>query len=98
MTPDAVQARCGARTRLGPACRRKALCNGRCRNHGGLSTGPKTTEGWDRTREGYRAWLSARQINTVHLNAGAHARVMGSEVGPLFSDGLDAGTKTPPTF
>jgi hypothetical protein len=37
--------RCGAKTRPGSPCMRKALSNGRCPNHGGLSTGPKTTEG-----------------------------------------------------
>ncbi len=37
--------RCGARTRRGTSCQRKALANSRCPNHGGLSTGPKTPEG-----------------------------------------------------
>ena len=37
--------RCGAKTRRGTPCQRKALRNGRCPNHGGLSTGPKTLEG-----------------------------------------------------
>jgi hypothetical protein len=37
--------RCCARTRAGHPCRRKGLTNGRCRNHGGMSTGPKTREG-----------------------------------------------------
>ena len=36
---------CGARTRRGTSCQRKALQNGRCPNHGGLSTGPRTPEG-----------------------------------------------------
>jgi hypothetical protein len=36
---------CGARTRRGTACQCKALTNGRCRLHGGLSTGPKTLGG-----------------------------------------------------
>ncbi len=37
--------RCGAKTRRGTPCQRKALQNRRCRNHGGMSTGPKTLEG-----------------------------------------------------
>lgn len=37
--------RCGATTRRGTACQRKALPNGRCKLHGGKSTGPKTAEG-----------------------------------------------------
>ncbi len=37
---------CGAHARsTGSPCTAKALANGRCRNHGGLSTGPKTQEG-----------------------------------------------------
>ncbi len=37
--------RCGARTRVGGCCRQPAMANGRCRMHGGLSTGPRTAEG-----------------------------------------------------
>lgn len=37
--------KCGAKTRKGTPCQAKALTNGRCRNHGGLSTGPRTAEG-----------------------------------------------------
>ena len=38
--------RCGAYARsTGLPCKAKALPNGKCRNHGGLSTGPKTVEG-----------------------------------------------------
>jgi hypothetical protein len=37
---------CGAFARsTGNPCRALALKNGRCRNHGGMSTGPRTTEG-----------------------------------------------------
>jgi len=43
-------ARCGARTRRGTSCRCPAMANGRCRLHGGLSTGPKTPEGIERIR------------------------------------------------
>jgi hypothetical protein len=42
--------RCGARTRRGTCCRSAAMKNGRCRMHGGLSTGPKTAEGLERSR------------------------------------------------
>jgi hypothetical protein len=37
--------RCGARTRAGECCRQPAMRNGRCRMHGGLSTGPRTAAG-----------------------------------------------------
>ena len=43
-------ARCGARTRCGGECRQPAMPNGRCRLHGGLSTGPRTPEGLARSR------------------------------------------------
>lgn len=36
---------CGAKNRQGNPCKARALLNGRCKNHGGLSTGPKTPEG-----------------------------------------------------
>jgi hypothetical protein len=42
--------RCGARTRAGCCCRQPAMANGRCRMHGGLSTGPRTPEGLARCR------------------------------------------------
>ena len=38
--------RCGARRkRDGQPCQQPAMPNGRCRLHGGLSTGPQTAEG-----------------------------------------------------
>jgi len=37
--------RCGARSRAGCACRQPAMRNGRCRFHGGKSTGARTAEG-----------------------------------------------------
>jgi hypothetical protein len=42
--------RCGAKTKSGGVCRCPAMRNGRCRLHGGLSTGPKTPEGRHRIR------------------------------------------------
>ena len=33
--------KCEARTRMGTPCRCKAMRNGRCRLHGGMSTGPR---------------------------------------------------------
>jgi hypothetical protein len=38
--------KCGAYARsTDKPCKAKALANGRCKNHGGRSTGPKTLEG-----------------------------------------------------
>jgi hypothetical protein len=44
--PLRERTRCGARTRDGSPCEARGIVpNGRCRWHGGLSTGPKTPEG-----------------------------------------------------
>jgi hypothetical protein len=43
--------RCGAKTRRGTACQGPAMPNGRCRMHGGPSTGPRTPEGRERSRQ-----------------------------------------------
>ena len=43
--------RCGAKTREGTPCRGPAMANGRCRMHGGKSTGPRTPEGLERSRK-----------------------------------------------
>ena len=41
-----MKIKCGAYARsTGQPCQAKALTNGRCKNHGGKSTGPKTLEG-----------------------------------------------------
>ncbi|WP_372572675.1 HGGxSTG domain-containing protein [Ruegeria jejuensis] len=43
---------CGARTRDGGTCQEAPINGtGRCRLHGGASTGPKTAEGRKRTSE-----------------------------------------------
>ena len=43
---ELVGAQCGARTRQGNPCRQPALLpSGRCRYHGGRSTGPRTAAG-----------------------------------------------------
>ena len=56
---------CGARTRKGTECKAKPLPGkSRCRFHGGLSTGPKTTEGRERIaaaqRERWAEWRLGR--------------------------------------
>jgi hypothetical protein len=66
--------RCGARTRAGGQCQALAVLdasstharNGRCRMHGGASSGPKTAEGKARVAEAARArmtalWAAARK-------------------------------------
>ena len=53
--------RCGARTRRGTSCQGPAMHNGRCRMHGGTSTGPRTSEGLERCRiaNWKHGWYSA---------------------------------------
>lgn len=67
--------RCGARTRCGGACRQPAMRNGRCRMHGGLSTGPRTPEGLARSR---RARLThggySAHVRQLRAEARAHGR------------------------
>jgi hypothetical protein len=59
--------RCGAKTRAGTPCKAAAMPNGRCRMHGGPSTGPRTKEGKarisaSRTKHGrYRQAAIARR-------------------------------------
>ena len=55
---------CGARTRQGGQCGHLAMPNGRCRFHGGLSTGPRTADGMARLRAAF----------TTHGNRTARAR------------------------
>jgi hypothetical protein len=53
--------RCGAKNRRGSPCQCPAMANGRCRLHGGLSTGPKTAEGIARIQRAIvkHGWYSA---------------------------------------
>ncbi len=65
--------RCGAKTRAGGRCKAPAVWNrrddvprnGRCRMHGGLSSGPRTSDGKRRTlealQEGRARWLAGRR-------------------------------------
>lgn len=46
MPAECEDMRCGAKTRAGTPCKRKDIYrSGRCKLHGGLSTGPRTLEG-----------------------------------------------------
>lgn len=53
--------RCQARTRSGNPCKAPAMKNGRCRLHGGKSTGPKTEEG-------------KKRIGSAHLKHGRYTK------------------------
>ena len=43
--------RCGAKTRRKTPCLGPAMPNGRCRLHGGKSTGPQTPEGLEKSKK-----------------------------------------------
>lgn len=73
--PTDERPRCGAKCRDGRACRAAAVwragdpapLNGRCRMHGGLSTGPRTAEGRARSLAGAakgRATRAARRAES----------------------------------
>ena len=60
--------RCGAKNRRGTPCQCPAMPNGRCRLHGGLSTGAKTTAGIEaircaRTKHGYYSKTRVEERN-----------------------------------
>jgi hypothetical protein len=65
-----VAPRCGARTRAACSCRQPAMANGRCRFHGGKSTGPRTEAGRARARTN-RLVHGLRSAELVALAAAA---------------------------
>lgn len=78
--------RCGAKTRRRTSCQSPAMANGRCRLHGGLSTGPRTPAGIERirranTRHGWRSQAAhAERIRSRKLFQQSRAildRIMG---------------------
>jgi hypothetical protein len=72
--------KCGAYARTtGNPCQAKALTNGRCKNHGGMSTGPKTLEGRQAISE------STRQ----RMASGARIRVLEGFYGWLEGGGRE---------
>lgn len=61
--PKAPPQLCGAKTRSGEPCKAKAMPGKRrCKNHGGMSTGPKTPEG----RARIAAAARQRHVEPVH--------------------------------
>jgi hypothetical protein len=58
--------RCGARTRQHTLCREPAMRNGRCRMHGGMSTGPRTPAGLEHSRQArWKHGARSREIREV---------------------------------
>ena len=67
--------RCGAHTRCGGECRQPAMPNGRCRLHGGLSTGPRTPEGLARSRRArWKHGVCSAEVRALRCAARARLR------------------------
>src|SRR5262245_4998172 len=61
--------RCGARPkRTGKPCRAAAMPNGRCKVHGGKSTGPRTPEGLERSKRA--RWKHGYYCTKAQVGAG----------------------------
>ena len=76
--PDWQGVRCEAKTRRGTKCQSAAYKhNGRCRLHGGLSTGARTPEGLQRISE---ANIKHGRQTKDKLEANRHAAKVGSRV------------------
>jgi hypothetical protein len=76
--------RCGARTRAGSCCRQPAMRNGRCRMHGGLSTGPRTAAGRARCAAARRTHgFYSAEIVALRRAGAAYCRRMDALVGAL---------------
>jgi hypothetical protein len=76
--------RCGARTRSGAPCKSPAMQNGRCRMHGGKSTGPRTSEGLERIR----------RANTRHGNYSEERRRLMQAVRKLVREARQTAEET----
>ncbi len=76
--------RCGARTRAGGCCRQPAMRNGRCRMHGGLSTGPRTVQGRARCAAARRTHgFYSAEVTALRSAGAAHCRRMNALVAAL---------------
>ena len=61
-----LKIKCGAYARTtGNPCQAKALTNGRCKNHGGMSTGPKTPKGRQAIAQATRQRMASGQQERV---------------------------------
>jgi hypothetical protein len=70
--------RCGARSkRTGKPCQAAAMPNGRCRVHGGKSTGPRTAEGLERSkRANWKHGRRSRAANEEQQRARSAIRIL----------------------
>ena len=73
----------------------KALVNGKCKLHGGLSTGPKTEEGRARIAAAQRARWQRAAIRVLGNQGQDGARL---EIGSLILTRANFGNLAPPTL
>lgn len=59
---------CGAKTRQGTPCKKKTLKNGRCRLHGGKSTGPKNKEKHRESLKGNKNAIVTGEYETISFD------------------------------
>lgn len=77
---------CGATTSAGTPCKITVLYrNGRCKLHGGMSTGAKTKAGRKRQRDGYRAWQERQKASKAGRK---RTRTFTSDVNGIVKDTL----------
>jgi hypothetical protein len=77
-------ARCGAKTRRGTACQGPAMANGRCRIHGGPSTGPRTPEGLERSRRArWKHGAYSRELRALRAENRRRLRALRALLGQL---------------
>jgi hypothetical protein len=86
--------RCGAKTRADCACRQPAMRNGRCRLHGGLSTGARTASGRERCRRApWKHGARSAEVAALRRQARLHLRRVRFLVG--LANGRPAGHGVP---
>jgi hypothetical protein len=69
--------RCGVKRRDSGSCQSPAMPNGRCRMHGGTSTGPRTSEGLERSRKAkWKHGHSSAQAKAERAQARADLRLL----------------------
>ncbi len=98
--------RCGAQTCRGTPCRAPAMANGRCRLHGGKSTGPRTAEGLARSRKAHykhgrysveskARWKEAKKMMTEFA---AYLKQVGGRPAPNDPFWIDLAAMLPSAF
>src|ERR1043165_5217684 len=74
---------CGAKTRTGAPCKSRVLHRkGKCKNHGGLSTGPRTEDGKRRSRNGAAKGRMIQRLRREKANKAGKGKTDGENCAP----------------